>query len=50
PTQHSKDIELLDPINDDLNDSYEEIFIESDNEELLELNIEKTDSETDSAE
>ncbi|CAG8538718.1 9668_t:CDS:1, partial [Racocetra fulgida] len=49
PTQHQRDIELLDPTDNGLDDSYEEIFVEDTNDELLEnySNIEETDSETD---
>ncbi|CAG8503403.1 3725_t:CDS:2 [Cetraspora pellucida] len=49
PPQHQRNIKLLDPTDNDLNDSYEKIFVEDTNDELLEnySNIEKTDSETD---
>ncbi|CAG8792521.1 6282_t:CDS:1, partial [Cetraspora pellucida] len=49
PTQHQKYIKLLDSTDNDLNNSYEKIFVKNTNNELLEnySNIKETDSETD---
>ncbi|CAG8763418.1 14918_t:CDS:2, partial [Cetraspora pellucida] len=46
-TKNEKDIKLLDPMKD-ANDSYEEILLESESEELFELDAKKTNCETDS--
>ncbi|CAG8840495.1 5928_t:CDS:1, partial [Cetraspora pellucida] len=45
PAHYQKNIELLDPTDDNLNDSYEEILAEDADEELLEnySNIEESD-------
>ncbi|CAG8589410.1 5200_t:CDS:2 [Cetraspora pellucida] len=49
PTQHQRNIELLDPTDNNLNDLYKEIFVKNTNDKLLKnySNIEKTDSKTD---
>ncbi|CAG8748324.1 12611_t:CDS:2, partial [Cetraspora pellucida] len=49
-TKNEKDIELLDPMEDDSSNSYKEILLESKSEELFELDAKETNSETDSTE